>query len=106
MAEYIKRDDVISGLVKSEGTVYSFAELCLLAKTESMVKSMVTNIPAADVVEIVRCKDCKYYEAFDCLDIGTCCNEKIYISYYGECAILQPKPDFYCAYGERRAEND
>ena len=45
------------------------------------------NLPAADVVEVVRCKDCKYED--------TCCrmirNEK--------------KPSDYCSYGERREDD-
>ena len=50
------------------------------------IEAIMENEPTADVVEVVRCKDCKYED--------TCCrmirNEK--------------KPNDYCSYGERREE--
>ena len=48
------------------------------------------TIPAADVVPVVRCKDCKYLEISGC---------------YGECGkgyLGIVRPDCYCCYGERR----
>lgn len=48
---------------------------------------VIKKIPTADVVEVVRCKDCKYED--------TCCrmirNEK--------------KPSDYCSFGERREDD-
>ena len=43
---------------------------------------------AADVVEVVRCKDCTY------------CSEHYNICHYG--VGRDVKPDHYCGYGERR----
>lgn len=48
------------------------------------------KIPAADVVEVVRCRNCKHLMFSDC---------------YGECAaghygIVQP--DHFCSYGKRK----
>lgn len=50
----------------------------------------IDEIPAVDMVEVVRCKDCKYLMFSDC---------------YGECSrgylgIVQP--DCYCCYGEKK----
>ncbi|MGN0665606.1 MAG: hypothetical protein ACI4KF_03665 [Huintestinicola sp.] len=55
--------------------------------------SIVENAPAADAVEVVRCKDCKYYVNHD---LCYCRNKK------GLTDIV--KPDDFCSYGER-AEN-
>ena len=43
--------------------------------------------PAADVVPVVRCKDCKHY------DIGGSCII---------CGFQSRKPDDFCSYGERK----
>lgn len=48
------------------------------------------DIPTADVVEVVRCKDCKHLMFSDC---------------YGECAQAHMgivRPDDFCSYGERK----
>lgn len=48
------------------------------------------SISAADVVEVVRCKDCRYLMFSDC---------------YGECKqnhLGIVRPDDYCSYGERK----
>ena len=53
------------------------------------LKSHIDAIPAADVVEVVRCKDCKYFSEFQhCGVLGFCV------------------PNEYCSRGERRKEND
>lgn len=45
----------------------------------------------ADVVEVVRCKDCKYFDAVDC------CNASITTFPHGVRDF-----DDYCSYGERK----
>lgn len=45
--------------------------------------------PAEDVVEVVRCKDCKHYRT----------DEDGWCIYHEDCYL---KPDDYCSYGERR----
>ena len=53
-------------------------------------------MPAADVVEVVRCKDCKYRKTEDCAMFYECnC---------GEQHTWETDNDF-CSYGERRADN-
>ena len=55
------------------------------------------DIPAADVVEVVRCKDCLYsterYGHMECIH-G--------VSYRN----TWNKPDFFCSYGERKEGAD
>lgn len=55
-------------------------------------RNIIYEIPTADVVEVVRCKDCQY--ANDC---GTICR-------YG--VGRDVKPDHFCGYGERRKDKE
>lgn len=75
MSEYIKREDV----------KYALNGACVLYDPETINK-----IPSADVVEVVRCKDCKYYVPI---------SEKI-----GECKDTRMNSTYmsYCSYGERK----
>lgn len=51
---------------------------------------------AVDAVPVVRCKDCKYsYDEISYL----CCS-------HGVCVDCEVPPNFYCAYGKRRAEKE
>ena len=53
----------------------------------------ILDIPAADVVEVVRCKDCKYRKTEDCAMFYECdC---------GEQHTWENDNDF-CSYGERK----
>lgn len=52
----------------------------------------------ADFVEVVRCKDCKYYET----DIW---DGEILCGCGNSSGLNDDKPDGYCCYGERRKEN-
>ena len=58
---------------------------------------LLDSIPAADVVEVVRCKDCLYstgrYGHMECIH-G--------VSYRN----TWNKPDFFCSYGERKEGAD
>lgn len=46
-------------------------------------------VPTADVVEVVRCKDCKWrYSTSDCI-------------HWLPCMDIIYNHDFYCGYGER-----
>ena len=55
----------------------------------------ITSLPAADVAPVVRCKDCEYsYDEISYL----CCS-------HGVCVDCEVPPNFYCAEGKRK-END
>lgn len=73
--EYIPRTDFERGMVSQL----------------SCDKEKINTLPSADVVKIVRCKNCKYHS----YDEEFCC-------YWCEHAFMagEVKPDFYCAYGE------
>lgn len=87
--EYIERDIFINNelipLVKT-------LDLCHPKQKKGvlMVISKLREAPAADVVEVVRCKDCKHL---------------MFSDMYGECSQAHMgivRPDDYCSYGERK----
>ncbi len=51
-------------------------------------------LPAADVVEVVRCKDCEHYRA-----VSRICDHP-----NGLWLVVKPE-DGYCCYGERRNDH-
>lgn len=59
------------------------------------VRKAIEQTPAADVVEVVRCKDCKYLT-----------KEMIGDTLEFLCGLssgmVNPAPDFYCSYGKRK----
>jgi hypothetical protein len=52
-------------------------------------KHMVADFPPADVVQVCRCRNCKYFYE----DIGICDNTD---------ALVSPTADGFCSYGERK----
>ena len=99
MAEYIEREKryiEVSNLPNFEVTCSNDKRYILLPFEH------LYDIPTADVVEVVRCKDCNYYEMPDEDDaLGVCKCGYIAISCSGE---IYPRPTDYCSYGERRCE--
>lgn len=65
------------------------------------VDDSVPNVATAvDFVEVVRCKDCKYwvkggYDPIICRDFGSC-----------TCGYYETNSNDYCSYGERSEGND
>ena len=61
------------------------------------LQAIISDIPAADVVEVVRCKDCAYYNTTGCaVGFGWC----------EEPTVSNGVDDnYYCAGGIRRADN-
>lgn len=60
----------------------------------------VLETPAADVVEVVRCKDCTYCEEHHYEYEG----EEPYIKLICKWSNYSHQPNDYCSYGERREE--
>ena len=63
----------------------------------AVLKQLIDNAPTADVVEVVRCKDCEYWRnpqvsKYDGLVRGEC--------YHAECGGVWENG--YCSDGERR----
>ena len=78
MDEYIKREAAIIGLAASS----------LMPHQIDDAAEALRLVPAADVVEVVRCRECKHYNAgFECLIEG-----------YG----IERPADYFCADGKRK----
>lgn len=97
LTDYIKREDAIKALCKSKCIpgVFCSDEYCV------EMRKVFDDIPAADVIPIVRCKDCKH---------------RIEHKYYGNLGesaytcegnmggwIL---PDDFCSKAERRTDDE
>ena len=80
MSDYIKREDAIQSIVEHD-----------VAKDEGSKEWaiwLLENAKPADVVEVVRCKDCKWWDGNDCKarDIDVV------------------DVDDFCSYGEKKNE--
>lgn len=78
MADYIKREDAINAIFSNKFT-------------PSVVRRVLRQIPSADVVEVVRCKDCKHYAYAPVNDGWNSCDRDALIRH----------ESFFCASGER-----
>lgn len=93
--EYIIREDVINDI----GELFTicretYPNECghhFIVEDELQIHlDHVRNLPAADVAAVVRCRECKHYNAgFECLIEG-----------YG----IERPADYFCADGEREEE--
>ena len=91
MSDYIKREDAQRALVQT----LKDAEIDTTSNEQDWYCQglmdagfAIDAIPSADVVEVVRCKDCKWWDGNDCKarDIDVV------------------DVDDFCSYGERRGE--
>lgn len=102
MAEYIKREAAIAYIrEQSEECQKAFEELGgesgIYADAYNDLAEDFYSIPAADVVPVVRCKDCARYR------MGAC--EKVYTDGNVFSAAWQErKPDDFCSYGEPKED--
>ena len=103
--QYIEREAAKHELL-SEAVCMNHPEY--LMKDDAL--HVIDSIPAADVVEVVRCKNCRYFWQYS----EKHAQEVEHAD--GDCFIkvlnseeMQPyscKYDDYCSYGERRDSND
>lgn len=90
MAESIEKSVAIkSAWMILEGLGFDRARNSDLERTVLVVFE---SAPAADVVAVVRCRDCRY--AYDSVS-GWCCS-------HGVCVDCIVREDFFCACGERK----
>lgn len=80
--EYIERGALIEFVKQYSPTIDGFTTL-------QCVENAIKEVPAADVVEVVRCKDCRYFDV-----IIDCCTNEL--------AMHSCHADDFCSYGERK----
>lgn len=94
MAEYIERMSAIATACKGCNKEFP-NEPC--EPSECYIQQGLFNVTAADVVEVVRCKDCKHYktrsQSAKWKPKAPCCTRA---------ANIFTKPDDFCSYGEKR----
>lgn len=89
LARFINVDkaiEILSKRAKAEG------ELGLDTRSTKFAFSFIERQPEADVVEVVRCKNCRYAD-----DCGTICHYSV-----GKAV----EPEHFCSYGERREDDE
>ena len=90
--EYIEREAVLRAIADVQYMMYSDDDCADEYAAVNTVFSAVETVPTADVVEVVRCKDCKYYSVSD----RQCGHpDGLYLT-------RDAGDDPYCSYGERR----
>lgn len=68
---------------------------CYLLYQERLVWNVIEAQPTADVVEVVRCKDCNFCNIYDDTDLMLCRVLDRFV-----------RSDFFCQNGERRKDNE
>ena len=91
MAEYIDRKAFIQALAETECDILPADGLD--GFTFDCVCKVVDSMPSADVVPVVRCKDCKY------LANATVNSNGFLICHVNDMEIA---PEDFCSYGERK----
>lgn len=90
MSDYISRKDLIDALNDNIRKSDMPFEWC-----QGMANAgyIIMHQPSADVVEVVRCKDCRYNKG-----INKCIHK--------DSIIKIPDDNDYCSYGKRREEDE
>ena len=84
MDDYISREAALTALQDSD----------LFNTTERQLRA-IRELPAADVAEVVRCKDCEHL-------VNTTINANGFL--ICDISDMEIAPDDFCSYGERREE--
>ena len=95
MSDYIKREDAIASIMAHDLVEDGDG-------SREWAEHLLESATIADVVEVVRCKDCKYLKPF---------TSQYGAGQYCECPCSFggqgiKKPDDYCSYGERRDDRE
>lgn len=96
MSRYIDADKAIEALFNDAMFDYPPAG-------RAIIDDMKT-VPTADVVEVVRCKDCRHYDNKNCKEgFGYCMREQEDGFFYNALHGVFKDNDF-CSYGERKEQ--
>lgn len=87
--DYIKREDALEEACKGCNEQFS-EEPC--EPSDCVIMQRLADIPSADVVEVVRCKDCRYW------------NHETDLTYCSKKTWLGTDAEDFCSFGERAEE--
>ena len=99
MAEYIERDALLQDIEDSVRITSKTGMINPETRGAYKIIERIKSAAAADVVGVVRCKECIHYELGACLRIysdGSVSKD----------AWQERKPDDFCSYGERKEGTD
>lgn len=101
MKEYIEREALIAKLDTRAVRYDSFGMGIVrgLEIAKEVAKRMPYREIAADVVEVVRCKDCKYYKP-----PKQSAHWEHKVPYCCRVTTVKVQQDGFCSYGERRSD--
>ena len=96
MARLIDADAIIDFI--DMGHTRNPLETCF---SERDVVDMLESAPTVDAVEVVRCKDCKYYKPQK-----KSAHWENRANYCNRVVTIKVQPDDFCSYGERKGGDD
>lgn len=95
MNDYIKREDAENKLAKTiKGDTFEVIEE---ETKKNAAKNFFSDIPSADVVEVVRCKDCEHSKHW----YGD--KQRCFLWHEGGIDVFD---DGFCSYGKKKDEED
>ena len=100
MSDYIDRKALIDATEKTQFTMSHFPnkDQCDGANMARLTFAKIFRIiPAADVAEVVRCKDCKYWNPY---------KSHHYKGHFCDVVTLFVQENEYCAWGKRKGGAD
>ena len=95
--EYIEREAALNAITYKP--IIEPTEPDIVDLTLAVARKYIRKVPAADVVEVVRCRDCQHY-------IDGCCYVSNHTNkgLYPRVNIHSRNENDFCSYGERRTE--
>ena len=96
--EYLRREDAVNALAKTmptpatpDGAGEFDHEIHIADEAFADAIRIIESLEPADVVPVVRCRDCKHLGTF---------RGKLYCRH--NCGIVEPKENDFCSRGERK----
>lgn len=96
MKEYIEKDaaiEFVKSLIDTMSVCTSIDECLGMKSMKSRALGALHDVPAADVVEVVRCKDCRYF--YNGHDEMCCINHK---------GVVVTNENGFCHHAKRRED--
>ena len=95
MADYIDREALLKDIEESVVFSVRAGHISPEMRGANKITDRIKSAPTADVVEVVRCGECRYHTSK-----GTCdCPQWLY-----DDINLYVEPTDFCSYGERKVE--
>lgn len=94
MAEYIKKSDVLAYPIRRDNYDNVNGNEHFINGVESVME-YVEELPAADAVPVVRCRECKHWTG---VALGMRCK---WYSFPPD-TLVYSKPDDFCSWGQRK----